>query len=268
MMTKTQGFNIAPTIVSDPPKKKAGDSHGATDQYAVSHPISNKNKSDPLHSRFQKLAKQISRTRQPMIDIDTYVQTIVSSVHEHKHKHEHKHDKTTKHNDIINDLYSAYSKPDKAETAALTQEINQIQYFANAVNKDISSMTSREIVEGMIEQEISNRSKTRSLPPVIKLLLTKVWKHVMLNIYFDIDCGKTEWEKSKNFIDLILSSVQPHRTSAEKHNLIKLIAVVSKDLKLGLQRLHCPDALQEKLLAHLRSQHLIALGKIPANTSN
>jgi hypothetical protein len=101
--------------------------------------------------------------------------------------------------------------------------------------------------------------KDKKLPKGIILILNKIWKNVMVNIYLDNNCDQESREKSIAFINSLIFSIQPAKNSLEKYRLERLIPVLNKELKKGLIRINCPDKIQQKMALYLNKLHQSAL---------
>ncbi|MDX2506156.1 MAG: DUF1631 family protein [Gammaproteobacteria bacterium] len=135
-----------------------------------------------------------------------------------------------------------------------------IEYRKQQANTN--SLSSRATIETKIDAILKHTIKDKKLPDDgIALILNKVWKNVMLNIYFDDNCDDGDWDRATAFINSLLLSIKPAQTLAEKKRLAKLIPIISHELEDGLIRVNYPYTVKTKLIQHLKKHHLVALGK-------
>jgi len=137
----------------------------------------------------------------------------------------------------------------------LKRFIEQRKQYAN-----INNSASRRSVEQKVDAILTHCIKDKKLPDDINLLLNKVWKNVMVNIYFDEN--NDDWDKAVAFINAFLFSIQPADTPNDKKRLDKLIPILNHELENGLIRINYPPAIKAKLLQRLKKHHLTALGKV------
>ena len=124
---------------------------------------------------------------------------------------------------------------------------------------NINNSASRKSVEQKVDAILAHCIKDKKLPDDISLLLNKVWKNVMVSIYFDDN--NDDWDKAIAFINALLFSIQPADTPIDKKRLDKLIPILNHELENGLIRTNYPPAIKAKLLQRLKKHHQSALGK-------
>ncbi len=136
----------------------------------------------------------------------------------------------------------------------LKRFINHRKQFANT-----KSQSSRASATKKIDAIIRHCIDGKEIPKGITLILNKIWKNVLLNIYLDNTCDEEHRERSTAFINSLLFSIKPAQSSMERKRLESLIPIIDKELELGLARIKCPTDVNNKVTTYLEKLHHSAL---------
>lgn len=160
-------------------------------------------------------------------------------------------DEIATHEDICSEFFNeVYHK--------LNHFVKDLDYKTNSCTR-----SSRESVEALIDNEIQSRLGHDNIPKSTKLLLERVWKNVMIGIYYDYSKEEDDdWNKAVNFIPAMIWSVKPKRTNIEKQTLMKIIPGLIKTFKHGLNRIAYPEGESKVVLKELSDAQLFALEKL------
>ncbi len=128
-----------------------------------------------------------------------------------------------------------------------------IQYRKQQAN--IKSPSSRKQIEKKIDAIILYFSQNQEVPENLLLILSKVWKKVMLNIWFDDNYNEDDWEKSKAFIGTLIKSIKAAKTDIDIKRLKRLYPVLRQEFEDGLIQINLPFEQKIKLLKYLDMLH-------------
>lgn len=160
-------------------------------------------------------------------------------------------------------------RENKINTSIFTELHTDLQRFINyrkqlANNSSVSSRTS---VKMKIDAIVKHCTKDKNIPQGIDLILNKIWKNVMLNIYLDDSCDSDERERTTAFVNSLIFSVQRAQTDIAKNRLERLIPIIKQEMEAGLIRINCPWTLKQKISLYLQKFHQFALGAAYAEIS-
>jgi hypothetical protein len=100
---------------------------------------------------------------------------------------------------------------------------------------------------------------TKTLPRNIILLLERVWKDVMFDIFFSDGMESDEWDMAITFVDTLIWSIDPKADIQSQKQLVRVIPGILNALNAGLDRIHYPKELRERLLQDLQNCHLACM---------
>ncbi len=118
---------------------------------------------------------------------------------------------------------------------------------------------SRDAALRLVSTELSSRISTKELPHNIVLLLERVWKDVMINIFFSDSMESDEWDMAMTFVDTLIWSIDPKIDIQSQKQLVRVIPGILNALNAGLDRIHYPKDLREQLLQDLQNCHLACM---------
>ena len=118
---------------------------------------------------------------------------------------------------------------------------------------------SKEAALKLVSTELSSRISTKELPKNIVLLLERVWKDVMFDIFFTDGMESDEWDMAMTFVDTLIWSIDPKVDIQSQKQLVRVIPGILNALNAGLDRIHYPKDLREQLLQDLQNCHLACM---------
>jgi len=111
----------------------------------------------------------------------------------------------------------------------------------------------------LVATELSSRISNKELPANIILLLERVWKDVMFDIFFSDGMESDEWDMAMTFVDTLIWSIDPKVDIQSQKQLVRVIPGILNALNAGLDRIHYPKDLREQLLQDLQNCHLACM---------
>ena len=120
----------------------------------------------------------------------------------------------------------------------------------------------------LVTTELSSRIHGKNLPHNIILLLERVWKDVMFDIFFSDGMESDEWDMAMTFVDTLIWSVDPKIDIQSQKQLVRVIPGILNALNAGLDRIHYPKDLREQLLQDLQNCHLACMKGQDINDSD
>jgi len=111
----------------------------------------------------------------------------------------------------------------------------------------------------LVSTELSSRIDDKILPDNIILLLERVWKDVMFDIFYDEGMESDDWDMAMTFVDTLLWSVDPKTDPQSQKKLVKVIPGILNALNSGLDRINYPGEAREQLLQDLQDCHLATM---------
>jgi hypothetical protein len=111
----------------------------------------------------------------------------------------------------------------------------------------------------LISTELSSRTHGIALPENIHLLLEKIWKDVMTDIFFHDGMESDEWDMAMTFVDTLIWSVNPKTDPQSQKQLVRVIPGILNALNTGLDRIQYPKNLREQVLQDLQTCHLACM---------
>jgi hypothetical protein len=111
------------------------------------------------------------------------------------------------------------------------------------------------VAKAVAAEAISRVVEDQPLPEAVVRLLRTTWQDLLLLIYLkDGQHGKL-WQKALNVASLLVWSLLPKTTPAEREQLTDLLPSLLKALQEGMTRMSCTEAEQQSMLGLLANQH-------------
>ncbi len=163
----------------------------------------------------------------------------------------------------LESLVSRFSLEHSQENEASFFEelLEDLHRFLIQFNQGISLKKgpSKEAALQLVSTELSSRMSSKELPHNIILLLERVWKDVMFDIFFSDGMESDEWDMAMTFVDTLIWSIDPKSDTQSQKQLVRVIPGILNALNAGLDRIHYPKELREQLLQDLQNCHLACM---------
>ena len=139
--------------------------------------------------------------------------------------------------------------------------LDDLHRFLTQFNQGLSNKKgpSKNAALKLVSTELSSRISTKELPHNIVLLLERVWKDVMFDIFFTDGMESDEWDMAMTFVDTLVWSIDPKTDIQSQKQLVRVIPGILNALNAGLDRIHYPKDLREQLLQDLQNCHLACM---------
>ncbi len=149
----------------------------------------------------------------------------------------------------------------ESDSSFFNEILEDLHRFLTQFNQGISLKQgpSRDAALKLVNTELSSRMSTKELPHNINLLLERVWKDVMINIFFSDGMESDEWDMAMTFVDTLIWSIDPKIDIQSQKQLVRVIPGILNALNAGLDRIHYPKDLREQLLQDLQNCHLACM---------
>ncbi len=118
---------------------------------------------------------------------------------------------------------------------------------------------SKDAVLELVNTEISARIRKKELPNNIVLLLERIWRDVLFDIFVTDGLDSDEWDTAMTFVDTLMWSIDPKLDIQSQKQLVKVIPGILKALNIGLDRIDYPNDMREQLLQDLQNCHLACM---------
>ncbi|MCP3848858.1 MAG: DUF1631 domain-containing protein [Gammaproteobacteria bacterium] len=160
---------------------------------------------------------------------------------------------------LVSRFSNEHSQEDEA--AFFEELLEDLHRFLVQFNQGVSHKKgpSKDAALKLVSTELNSRMSTKELPHNIKLLLKRVWKDVMINIFFDNSMESDEWDMAITFVDTLIWSIDPKSDIQSQKQLVRVIPGILNALNAGLDRIHYPKELREQLLQDLQNCHLACM---------
>ncbi len=147
------------------------------------------------------------------------------------------------------------------EEAFFEEILEDLHRFLSEFNQGIKNRRtpSKDAALKLVTTELNSRITHKNLPRNIILLLERVWKDVMLDIFFSDGMESDEWDMAMTFVDTLIWSVDPKTDIQSQKQLVRVIPGILNALNAGLDRIHYPKDLREQLLQDLQNCHLACM---------
>ncbi|WXL25068.1 DUF1631 domain-containing protein [Ectopseudomonas mendocina] len=110
-----------------------------------------------------------------------------------------------------------------------------------------------------VEQALNDRLLGRTLPEVVVRLLQDAWSNVLMLTCLKHGEASAEWQAVLNSMDDLIWSVEPHDQPEDRERLLKLLPVLLKTLRQGLEDCAYDPFASETFFVQLEPLHLQAL---------
>ena len=151
-------------------------------------------------------------------------------------------------------------QPEDSDSTFFAELLEDLQRFITQFNHgNRHTGPSKEAALKLVTTELDSRMSTRDLPNNIVLLLERVWKDIMLDIFFDDGMESDEWDMAMTFVDTLIWSIDPKTDTQSQKQLVRVIPGILNALNSGLDRIHYPKNLREQLLQDLQHCHLACM---------
>ncbi len=139
--------------------------------------------------------------------------------------------------------------------------LEDLHRFLSEFNQGIKNRRtpSKDAALKLVSTELNSRIAHKNLPHNIVLLLERVWKDVMLDIFFSDGMESDEWDMAMTFVDTLIWSVDPKTDIQSQKQLVRVIPGILNALNAGLDRIQYPKDLREQLLQDLQNCHLACM---------
>ena len=139
--------------------------------------------------------------------------------------------------------------------------LDDLHRFLTQFNQGIKNKKgpSKDAALKLVTTELSSRISGKHLPRNIILLLERVWKDVMFDIFFSNGMESDEWDMAMTFVDTLIWSIDPKVDPQSQKQLVRVIPGILNALNAGLDRIHYPKELREQLLQDLQNCHLACM---------
>lgn len=124
---------------------------------------------------------------------------------------------------------------------------------------DNKKTPSKDAALELVTTELESRLNKQDLPENIVLLLERVWKDVMFDIFFSDGMESDEWDMAMTFVDTLIWSVDPKADAQSQKQLVRVIPGILNALNAGLDRIQYPKDLREQLLQDLQNCHMACM---------
>lgn len=153
-----------------------------------------------------------------------------------------------------------------ADTSVFEQELAAFQEWCRdqseraAQREEQSALAAQgrehlRVAKGVAEESIARLLEGHTLPEPITQLLKTTWKDLLVLIYLkDGQHGKL-WQKALNVASLLIWSLLPKVTQAEREQLTGLLPSLLKALQEGMNRMSCTEAERQGIIALLAREH-------------
>ncbi len=156
------------------------------------------------------------------------------------------------------------------DEAFFEEILEDLHRFLSEFNQGIKNRRtpSKDAAIKLVTTELNSRITHKNLPRNIILLLERVWKDVMLDIFFSDGMESDEWDMAMTFVDTLIWSVDPKTDIQSQKQLVRVIPGILNALNAGLDRIHYPKDLREQLLQDLQNCHLACMKGRDINDSD
>lgn len=111
------------------------------------------------------------------------------------------------------------------------------------------------VAKAVAEEAINRVVEDQPLPHAVADLLRTTWKDLLVLIYLkDGQHGKL-WQKALNVASLLVWSLLPKVTRAEREQLTEMLPSLLRALQEGMNRMSCSEEDQQAILAVLAEEH-------------
>jgi hypothetical protein len=131
-----------------------------------------------------------------------------------------------------------------------TQAVSQKQYELREKQK----LTSAWVMEC-----IASRIKDKKLPKAVYELIAGPWREVMVQSYLNEGDESPKWKEQLRFVELLVWSVEPKKSDADKKRLANILLELVITLQDGLKSIAIEQVELEHLLSALEACHIASM---------
>ena len=166
----------------------------------------------------------------------------------------------------LSDIAARLNSEENIDSAVFKESHKQLNHFIARRKQQANtrSHASKSAIEAKIDAILDYCIKGKQLPDGIVVILKRIWKNVMLDIYSDSNCTEDDKEKATAFINSLIFSIKPAQSAIDKQRLEKIIPIINEELEDGLIRINYPYTTKTKVSQYLHKFHTLALGTGPA----
>ncbi len=148
-----------------------------------------------------------------------------------------------------------------SDSSFFEELLDDLHRFLTQLNQGVKNKRgpSKDAALKLVSTELSSRISGKELPQNIILLLEKVWKDVIFDIFFSNGMESDDWDMAMTFVDTLIWSVDPKVDIQSQKQLVRVIPGILNALNGGLDRIHYPKDLREQLLQDLQNCHLACM---------
>ena len=168
---------------------------------------------------------------------------------------------------IVNVISNEQTKA--CNTEFFDELLEDLHRFITQLNLGLNNKTgpSKDAALKLVTTELNSRISSKELPNNIILLLDRVWKDVMFDIFFTDGMESDEWDMAMTFVDTLVWSIDPKKDIQGQKQLVRVIPGILNALNSGLDRIHYPKELREQILQDLQNCHLACMKGKAVNDS-
>lgn len=150
------------------------------------------------------------------------------------------------------------------------QSLTQVQESRTqaASQKQYQVREKQKLTSAWVMECIASRIKDKKLPKAVYELIAGPWREVMVQSYLNEGDESLRWKEQLRFVDLLVWSVEPKKTDADKKRLANILLELVITLQDGLKGIEIEPVEMEHLLTALEACHIASMrGEInPAHT--
>ena len=110
-----------------------------------------------------------------------------------------------------------------------------------------------------VAREVQARAQGKSLPEVVTKLIDEAWSNVLFVSGLKYGYDSQEWQQGLATLEQLVWSVQPPRNTEHRQRLIKLVPVLLKQLRAGLDTISYNPFEMSELFKSLQAAHLACI---------
>ncbi len=116
-----------------------------------------------------------------------------------------------------------------------------------------------ELARNRVNAEVESRIEGRQLPSVVDRLVKDAWSNVLFVTALKYGYDSKEWQQGIATLDELLWSVQPPQSGDDRQRLIKLVPILLKQLRAGLDTISYNPFEMSELFKALQATHLACI---------
>jgi hypothetical protein len=116
-----------------------------------------------------------------------------------------------------------------------------------------------EMARATVAEEIQARTQGYLLPEIVKQLIDEAWSNVLFVTGLKYGYESTEWKEALATLELLVWSVQPPTDAEHRQRLIKLVPMLLKQLRAGLNTISYNPFDMSELFKSLQSVHVACI---------